>query len=122
MTVGVVLLSKNNVYVSNEGQLPKRPRWDKTFITDLIRGQRVLCSAATLKTLPQSILGAGYFTTDATNDYDINFGIDTFKSAPVDMLFVVRSGSELEGKQFRLEGYVLIHRPSSSFEIYRRVK
>jgi len=115
-----MLLSKNNVYISNEGNLPKRPRWDKTFITDLIRGQRVLCSANTLKSLPASILGAGYFTTDPTNDYDINFGVATFSSAPVDMLFVVRSGQEMSGKQFRLDDYVLIHRPSPSFEIYRR--
>lgn len=119
MTTGVMLLSRNNVYLSNEGQLPKRPRWDKTFITDLIKGQRVLCSPETLKTLPASILGAGYFTTDPTNDYDINFGVATFSSAPVDMLFVVRSSSELEGKKFRLDDYVLIHRASPSFEIWR---
>ena len=117
-----MLLSKNNVYISNEGNLAKRPRWDKTFITDLIRGQRVLCSAKTLKTLPTSILGAGYFTTDPTNDYDINFGVETFSSAPVDMLIVVRSGQEMEGKKFRLDEYSLIHRPSPSMELYRRYK
>ena len=122
MTLGVVLLSANDVYVSNTGELPKRPRFDKTFITDLIKGQRVLCSAKTLKTLPQSILGAGYFTIDPSNEYDINFGIDTFKSAPVDMLFVVRSGGELEGKKFRLDEYTLIHKPSQSFEIYTKDK
>ena len=122
MTLGIMLLSKNDVYVSEAGALPKRPRWDKTFITDLIRGQRVLCSAKTLKCLPQSILGAGYFTTDPTNDYDINFGVDTFRAAPVDMLFVVRSGQEMNGKQFRLDDYALIHRVSPSFEIYRRTK
>ncbi len=120
MTLGVMLLSSNNVYVSNTGALPKRPRWDKTFITDLIRGQRVLCSAETLKTLPSSILGAGYFTTDPTNEYDVNFGVATFKTAPVDLLFIVRSNAEMEGKIFRLDDYTLIHRPSPSFEIYRR--
>jgi len=120
MTLGIVLLSTNDVYVSEAGALPKRPRWDKTFITDLIRGQRVLCSAKTLKTLPQSILGAGYFTTDPTNEFDVNFGIDTFRSAPVDMLMVVRGGQEMEGKQFKLDAYELILKPSKSFELYKR--
>lgn len=119
MKLGIMLLSSNNVYISAEGNLPKRPRWDKTFITDLVKGQRVLCSAQTLKTLPASILGAGYFTTDPDNDYDINFGVSTFATSPVDMLFVVRSSGDMEGKQFRLEDYVLIHRPSTSFEIWR---
>ena len=120
MKLGIILLSQNNIYVSEAGALPKRPRFDKTLITDIIRGQRVLCSAKTLKTLPASILGAGYFTTDVNNDYDINFGIETFKSAPVDMLFVVRSNTEMEGKEFRLDDYTLIFKPTKSFEIYRK--
>ena len=122
MTVGIMLLSSNDVYVSSTGALPKRPRWDKTFLTDLIQGQRILCSAETLKTLPESVLKKGYFTTDPTNDYDINFGIKTFNTAPVDMLFVVRSNSEMEGKKFRLDDYTLILKPTKSFEIYKRNK
>lgn len=122
MKLGVLLLSKNNVYIGEDGNLPTRPRFDKTLITDIIKGQRVLCSIKTLRSLPPSILEAGYFTTDPTKDYDINFGISTLKEAPVDMLMIIRSTDTLDGTEFRLDNYELIFKPTKSFELYRRIK
>jgi len=108
MTLGVVLLSKNNKYIGEQGQLPARPSWDKDFITRLIKGKRVLCSKETLNSLPKSILKSAYFTTSCEAEYDINFGIDTFKQKP-DLLIVVRSNDDLDGGyEFRLSGYELL--------------
>ena len=108
MTIGLMLLSSDGFYIDNLGKLPKRPSWDKEFITKLIKGKRVLCSKATLDTLPKSILDAAYFTTNPDVEYDINFGIDTFKIKP-DLLIVTRSNHELgQGKLFRLSDYNLV--------------
>jgi len=106
MTVGTVLLSKDNFYIGPKGELPVRPSWDKSFITKLIQGKRVLVSKNTLVTLPKSILDAAYFTTNPELPYDVNFGISTFKNKP-DLLLVVRSNKDLNaGKKFRLDGYI----------------
>jgi len=104
MKIGILLLNKNDVYITEEGVLPKRPSWDKRFLLDLIKGQRVVCSKETLKTLPKSIIDTAYFTTNTSLDYDINFGISTFIDA-VDLLFVVRSNGEEKGKVFNLSNY-----------------
>lgn len=121
MKLGVMLLSANNVYVSHHGHLPKRPAFDKTFITDIIKGQRVLCSYETLQSLPKSIISAAkYFTIDTNAEYDINFGVSTFKDAPVDILFIVRNNDTMNGKKFRLEDYELMLKPTNEFEIWRK--
>ena len=118
MTQGIVLLSHDGFYLGNDNQLPNRPSWDKEFITMLIAGKRVLCSNATLKSLPKSMLDIAYFTTSPVADYDINFGIDTFKTAKPDQLIVVRSKYNLnEGKAFNLDGWKLTYK-SKDLEIY----
>lgn len=117
MTVGSVLLSKDGFYVGSKGELPKRPNWDKTFIIELIRGKKVLCSKNTLVDLPKSILDSAYFTTNPNAEYDINFGISSFRYKP-DLLIVVRSTELLNtGKKFRLQGYNAIYK-STEMEVY----
>lgn len=106
MTVGIILLSSNNYYIDENGMLPKRPKWDKQLLLGIIKNKRVLCSSNVLNTLPKSILDSAYFTTNPNADYDINFGIDTFRSARPDLLIVVRSSSSLEnGKKFDLSNF-----------------
>jgi hypothetical protein len=107
MKIGILLLNKKNVYLTKSLDLPKRPRWDKDFLTNLISGQKVVCSENTLKLLPKSLLKVAYFTTNINCNYDINFGIDTFKDI-VDLLFIVRSQGEEDGKVFRLDNYTKI--------------
>ena len=106
MKVGIILLSLNGLYVSSDGMLPRRPKFDKELLLGIIKDKKVLCSPNTLAGLPKSILDSAYFTTNVNADYDINFGIDTFKTARPDMLIVVRSGHSLdEGKKFDLTGF-----------------
>jgi len=107
MKLGILLLNKNNVYLTEDGKLPKRPRWDKRFLLDLIEGQKVVCSKETLKTLPKSITDNAYFTTNPELDYDINFGIDTFHNN-VDLLLIIRSLGTENGRIFNLNKYKLI--------------
>jgi len=52
--------------------LPSRPKGDKSFITELARGKKVLMSENTLKDMPKSILDICTVTEDPL-DYDINF-------------------------------------------------
>ena len=121
MTIGTVLLSKDNFYIGTKGELPARPDWDKDFITNLIKGRKVLCSKNTLVDLPKSILDSAYFTTNPTLEHDINFGISSFKYKP-DILIVVRSNENLNaGKLFRLNDYTLIH-CSTNMEVYNANK
>jgi hypothetical protein len=107
MKLGILLLNKNNVYLTSENKLPKSPSWDKKFLKNLIKGKRVVCSRNTLLNLPKAITDIAYFTTNTNMEYDINFGIDTFKDK-VDLLLVVRGKGEEEGKQFNLDDYNLI--------------
>jgi len=105
MTIGLVLLSADGFYLSEFGTLPRRPLWDKEFITKVIKGKRVLCSYTTLATLPKSMLSIAQFTTDTKAEYDVNFGIDTFKVKP-DLLIVSRSIKNLHrGKRFDLSEF-----------------
>lgn len=107
MKIGILLLNKNDMYLTKDGRLPTAPKWDKTFLKDLIKGKRVLCSFNTLKDLPKSILDCAYFTTNENLDYDVNFGISTFKNK-VDLLFIVRSEDTFnDGKKFNLSDYSL---------------
>lgn len=100
-TIGVVLLSKDNYYEKN-GKLPTRPKWDKEFITNLVKGRKVYASENTIKNLPKSILDICELTD--SKDYDINFWIASFKSKP-DMFIVIRSKEDLNGWKKFHENY-----------------
>lgn len=106
MTIGLILVSKNGKYLSNDGSLPVRPDWDKSFITDMIRNKIVLCSENTLKTIPPSMKkAASRWTTNMEEPYDINFGINTFKQTP-DLLIMTVSKEEIkEGPDFRTDSF-----------------
>lgn len=101
-TIGVVLLSKDNYYIK-DWRLPSRPKGDKSFITELARGKKVLMSENTLKDMPKSILDICTVTEDPL-DYDINFWIASFKYKP-DMFIVIRSLDDLNGWSKFREGY-----------------
>ncbi len=102
MKVSVVLLSADGNYVSENGELPVRPEWDKRMITQLVTNKRVLCSPNTLKTLPKSILGvvSRIETYSYDNNWDVNFGISTFKQGDADLFIVIKSKGSMEGKRF----------------------
>jgi hypothetical protein len=119
MTQGVILLSKDGYYLSEDGRLPGRPSWDKEFITGLVKGKIVLCSANTLKDLPKSIIdAAAHITLNGWSNYDINFGISTFNTNMPDQLIVVRSKEYLlTGKKFSLIGWTNIYK-GDDIEIY----
>lgn len=91
-TISVVLLSQDNFYLWPNWELPERPKWDKAFITNLVRGKRVLMSEATYKDMPKSILNI--CTPVFEWEYDINFGIASFKTLS-DMFIVIRSKTSL---------------------------
>ena len=103
MKIAVVLISRDGYYLGENGELPFRPSFDKELITFLATDKVVLCSENTEKTIPPSIRKvAKAITTDPTDDWDTNFGINTF-SEDSDYFVVVNSISDLGGgKEFKL--------------------
>lgn len=122
MTEGIILLSQNNCYVDKNGNLPKRPHFDKEFLLGVVKNKKVLCSKNTLATLPKSVLqAAAYITTDPKDSWEVNLGIETFQ-VPPDTLYVVRSNELITkgGLEFRFDSSYekILH--LANFEIYRR--
>jgi len=104
MTVGIMLLSQDNMYVDNHGRLPKRPDFDKELLVALVKGQKFTCSENTFKDLPDSIMKNAYYTEG--RDYDINLGVKSFKNNGPHLLIVTRSEQYIHnGKHFSLKEY-----------------
>lgn len=94
MTISTVLLSQDNYYLWPNWELPKRFKGDKEFITALSKWKRVLMSPNTYKDMPKSILNN--CTPVFEWEYDINFGIASFKELS-DVFIVIRSKECLWG-------------------------
>lgn len=101
MKIGTIIISNDNYYVSDNGKLPKRPSWDKKYITNLASNKVVLCSESTYKTIPPSIKKvAKKFTTNVNDSWEINFGIKTFNEE-MDCFIIIKSSENLNsGKYF----------------------
>jgi hypothetical protein len=103
MRVAIVLISKDGFYLGENGELPKRPSFDKELITSLAKDKIVLCSENTKNTIPPSIKKvAKAITTDPNDDWEINFGIKTYNEDN-DIFIIVNSEENLNsGKEFKL--------------------
>lgn len=103
-TVGIVLISKDEFYISDDGKLPKRPPFDKELITKLATDNIVLCSENTFPTIPPSIRKVvKELTTDINSNWNVNFGINTFKEK-TDYFILVKSNTDLgSGKTFNVD-------------------
>lgn len=109
--IGSVLLDATyNYYLDEDGNLPKRPYWDKKFLLELCCGKYIICSDNTYKDLPESILNN---TVRLTKEKDIiilphvNLGIKTFKEYPPFMFYIVRSEAVLtSGKKWDLDWFL----------------
>ncbi|HMS90634.1 MAG TPA: dihydrofolate reductase [Candidatus Absconditabacterales bacterium] len=112
-TISVVLISNDGYYIGKNGELPKRFSGDKEFITNLVKDRIVLMSEKTLEDLPESIKKVTKkITTNIEDDYEINFGIGTFKRFS-DLFIIIQSNENLNGgKEFYMnsidENYNLI--------------
>ncbi len=94
-TISVVLISKDWYYIWKNWELPKRYKWDKEFITNLVKDKVVLMSEQTFKDLPESIKKATKsITTNIEEKYEINFWIWTF-SKNSDMFIIIKSEEDL---------------------------
>jgi len=103
MKVGTILLTKSNKYVDANGNLPKRPKFDKTLL------EGILATAGTVSSvgydmLPPSIQRRVVVTgDDANTDYTpVTIG----ELAMSELLIVSRSPEDFEGgKEFRLDNF-----------------
>lgn len=123
-TLGVVLVSSDGYYLSENGKLPARPSWDKPFLMSLIADKIVLCSPNTEKDMPPSFRKAVIkIVTDPTEFHHVNFGISTFKSCPPTLLLLMRSKEPLGGGKYLrldwLKDYESLF-TSSELEIWKR--
>ncbi len=96
--VGTILLTHNNYYVDQAGNLPVRPKHDKKLLTELCIGKTV--SNAGYELLPPSIQ-----KLCMVSDRPI-VPITIQELGQCDILIVSRSPQELvEGKVFRLDNF-----------------
>lgn len=90
-TIGLVLLDQINRYMVN-GEIPKRPDFDKTFLLNMVKNKVCLASENTIKDLPKSITNSCLeITENGYLNWEVNLGIKTFKEFPPDIFFISRS-------------------------------
>ena len=114
--IGVMLLTQNDVYLSETGRLPSRPKWDKGFLHTLCLGKDLLGSKATMDKMPQTMLNSAnkiYVDTLPPGiDWGniVNLGVETYSRYKPETLLIVRSISDCKGKVFRYtDDYKLYH-------------
>lgn len=90
-TIGLVLLDQINRYMVN-GEIPKRPDFDKEFLLNMVKNKLCLASENTIKDLPKSITTSCLeITENGYLNWAVNLGIKTFKEFPPDIFFISRS-------------------------------
>lgn len=103
MRIGTILLTKDNKYVDDLGNLPKRPKHDKEMLAALLSCKIV--SPKGYKLLPPSLQAL------CVNDpyKQPTFPITIPEIAACDLLIVSKSPEEIKGgKVFRLNGFKCI--------------
>ncbi len=102
MIVGSILLTKSNEYLTAEGTLPTRPKYDKLLLTELCKGE--LVSQEGYDLLPPSIQQI------CMVDHEPSMPITISELDKCDLLIVSRSSMATsgEGKKFRLDNFKLI--------------
>ena len=113
MLVGTILLTKDNVYVRDDGRLPMRPEHDKQFLKDLCTGGRVSDKAYMM--LPLSIREVVEIDNKVPS-----VPITIKELAEADLLIVSRSYELCRGKEFRLDKFRLILR-DRKIELWKRI-
>lgn len=101
MIVGTILLTKDYKYVTDDGKLPKRPRYDKELLAGIIAGGKV--SDAGYNMLPLSLQKLVTVSTVPNTPITIQ------ELAKSDLLIVSKSLDSFEGgKVFRLDNFKLL--------------
>jgi len=111
--IATLLLTKDNVYVKEDGSLPMRPKFDKALLTGLVRGLSVSKNGYDM--LPNSIKKEVFSDTRQPT-----FPITIPEiSGLADILIVVRSNELCRGKEFRFDNFELLLR-QRDIELYIR--
>lgn len=100
-TIGLVLLDQINRYMVN-GEIPKRPDFDKEFLLNIVKSRVCLASENTIKDLPKSVTNSCLeITENGYLNWTVNLGIKTFKEFPPDIFFISRSPIKLTSVAIR---------------------
>ena len=113
--INTILLSKDGNYVGPNGELPKRPDYDKELLTAFCKNQIV--SEKGMKGLPPSM--RKIVKMQSMHDEEITMAVTIPEIATYsDVLLVNRSLENLEnGKKFRLDNFKLLTK-QGQLEIY----
>lgn len=99
MIVGTILLSKNNRYIGATGLLPKRPKFDKKLLTELLAYNGEVSNAG-YNLLPLSIKAR----VVVRSHYNVPITIKELNNC--DLLIVSRSKERIKGgKKFRFKNF-----------------
>lgn len=100
MQVGTILLTKSNKYVDTEGNLPKRPKFDKELLSSL------LAIAGEVSDEGYDMLPPSMQRKVVVGERELTFPITIRELAAANLLIVVRSPEDFEnGKEFRLNEF-----------------
>jgi len=103
MKVGTILLTRSNKYVDDRGNLPKRPKHDKTLLEGVLETEGTVSSVG-YDMLPPSIQRHVVVIGDDTNTDYAPVTIKELDKA--EMLIVSRSPEDFDiGKEFRLDNF-----------------
>jgi len=116
MIVSTILLTKDNFYINENGDLPKRGLHDKHLLTELVRGQTISTKAAEM--LPPSIKGLAQVISDKVEP---TVGITIREIAGLSDILIVSHSTELivRGSVFRLDNFELLVKDRKT-SIYKR--
>jgi len=98
--ISTILLSSNDCYVNNNGNLPTRPSFDKELLTGICKNQSV--STDGFKMLPPSIRKS----VNVLNTCTLGITIPEINNS--DVILVIRSNEIINGKKFRFNDFKLL--------------
>jgi hypothetical protein len=99
--IGLILLDSEHRYVYENGELPRRPIWDKRLLREYLRGEIV--SHEAYKDMPMSLKRV---CTPGDN-YTVAFKIREIAECDV-IVAIIGEDRGLPGKEFRFTGYRLL--------------
>jgi len=104
MIVGMLLIDQDDIYVREDGSLPKRPAFDKGLLLGVATNQVGICSDNTKKDFPPSLLKV---MKDITNSDKGDLAMSPDKiDKNAHLLIISRSSdSGLGGKKFRFDKF-----------------
>ena len=105
MIVGMLLLDQDDCYVRDNGDLPKRPTFDKNLLLGLAQNQVPICSENTARDLPPSLKALMMGGSAVSNKGDLALSPDKIDEQAHLLIISRNHESGIGGKKFRFDKF-----------------